>query len=72
MLFVIFALRFSLVLVSIVLAFILLLGYSGTLGKPTMGRTKAAVLMGTQDCLLPPSELNYGQSIVSRIPAGSH
>ncbi|KAE9453373.1 hypothetical protein C3L33_14715, partial [Rhododendron williamsianum] len=38
-------------------------GYSGTLGKPTVGRTKAAVLMGTQDCLLPPSELNYGQSI---------
>lgn len=37
-------------------------GYSGTPGKPTLDRNKAAVLMATQDCLLPPSELNYGQS----------
>ncbi|CAL5361178.1 unnamed protein product [Camellia sinensis] len=36
-------------------------GYNGTHGKPDVGQIKSALLNGTQDCVLPPSQVDYRQ-----------
>ncbi|XP_057473632.1 nuclear transcription factor Y subunit A-3-like isoform X1 [Actinidia eriantha] len=40
-------------------------GYNSAHGKPVVGQLKSAALMGTQDCVLPPSQVNYIPSFVS-------
>lgn len=42
-------------------------GHNGTHGKLGVGQVKSDVLMGTEECLLPPSHVGYKQSFVSRI-----